>query len=148
MSLTTLKKQLLSVSGFLGLRPASAAAGDDEVAPALSGSNGGLLVEYPAGATAPLPTGAATEATLASIAELMPSPDLPTAITASDVTDLTTLANVGLLIGGAGDLAFRMTGAPSTTITLTVVAGQFVPGQFTRVMAATTATNIVGLARS
>ena len=97
-------------------------------------------------ATAALQTAANVIAT--TIAELLPSPTLPTAITAHDDTDLTALANVGVIIGGAGNLAFRMTGAPSTTVALAVVAGQFVPGQFTRIMAATTATNIVGLARS
>lgn len=109
---------------------------------AQAGANGGLAVEFASGATA-----LATEATMSAIAALLPSPTLPTAITASDATDLTSLVNVGVLVGGAGDLAFRLTGAPSTTVTLAVVAGQFVPGQFTRVMAATTATNLVGLGR-
>lgn len=70
----------------------------------------------------------------------------PTAITPSDATDLTTLASIGVTIGVAGNLAFRMAGAPSTTITLAVVAGQYIEGQFTRIMAATTATGIVGWA--
>jgi hypothetical protein len=140
MSLATLKSQLLAVSGFVGLRPASAAAGADEVAPALSGTNGGLLVEHPASTVA-------TEAKQDDIITALGIPTTHTAITKSDATDLTSLANVGVIIGGAGDLAYRCTGNPSTTVTLTVVAGQFIPGQFTRVMAATTATNIVGVAR-
>lgn len=91
-------------------------------------------------------TGSVT-ATTTALEALLAIPTKHTAITKSDSTDLTALANVGVLIGGAGDLAYRLTGAPTTTVTLAVVAGQFVPGQFTRVMAATTATGIVGVAR-
>jgi len=87
----------------------------------------------------------ATQTTLAAILAKLTTPTLHTAIVASDATDLTALANVGVIVGGAGNLAYRLTGAPSTTVTLAVVAGQFVPGAFARVMAATTATGIVGV---
>lgn len=63
------------------------------------------------------------------------------AVTASDSTDLT--GSIGLWIGGDGDLAVRFLGAPSTTVTFaSVTAGTIIPGNFTRVMAATTATGI------
>jgi len=66
------------------------------------------------------------------------------AVTASDSTDLTGAR--GLLVGGAGDLAVRMINDPSTTVTITgVVAGAILPLRVTRVMAATTATNITAL---
>jgi hypothetical protein len=73
------------------------------------------------------------------------SPTIWTAVAKSDSTDLTGLATKGLLVGGAGDIAVRLSGAPSTTVTQTVVAGQYLPGNFTRVMAATTATGITAL---
>ena len=72
-------------------------------------------------------------------------PTTATAITASDSTDVTATTAGGILVGGAGNLAVRTVGAPSTTVTIAVVAGQYVPVQCTRVMAATTATGIVGL---
>lgn len=66
------------------------------------------------------------------------------AVTASDSTDLTGAR--GLLVGGAGDVAVRMINAPDTTVTMTgVTAGAILPLRVTRVMAATTATNITAL---
>jgi len=66
------------------------------------------------------------------------------AVTKSDSTDLT--GTRGLLIGGAGDLAVRMVGNPTSTITITgVLAGAILPLRVSRVMAATTATNITAL---
>ena len=66
------------------------------------------------------------------------------AVTASDSTDLTGAR--GLLVGGAGNLAVRMINAPDTTVTITgVTAGAILPLRVTRVMAATTATNITAL---
>lgn len=63
------------------------------------------------------------------------------AVTASDSTDLTGVR--GLHIGGAGDVAVRMIGDPSTTVTIaSVAAGTILPIRVTRVMAATTATDI------
>lgn len=73
------------------------------------------------------------------------TPSTWTAVTPADATDLTALATKGLLVGVAGNIAVRTVGAPATTVTLAVVAGQYLPGQFTRVMAATTATGIVAL---
>lgn len=99
-------------------------------------ADGAQLVEIAGGAvTAP------------TLAALLASPTLHTPITKSDDTDVTAFANFGVYVGGAGELHYRLTGAPGTTVPLNVVAGQFVYGQFTRVMAATTATGIVGVSR-
>ena len=66
------------------------------------------------------------------------------AVTPSDSTDLTGVRS--LFVGGAGNVSVRMIGDPSTTVVLTgVVAGTILPLRVTRVMAATTATNITGL---
>jgi hypothetical protein len=128
-----------------------------------SDDNGSAMVNLAAGegiatdasvlaVSAQLPASLGAKAKTASFSvalatdSLLAPPTKPTAITASDETDLTALASIGVTIGVGGNLAFRMVGAPSTTITLAVYAGQFVYGQFTRVMAATTATGIVGWA--
>lgn len=64
------------------------------------------------------------------------------AVTPSDATDLTGC--IGLYVGGAGDVAARTLNAPATTVTFTAPpVGTFIPGNFTRVMAATTATNLL-----
>lgn len=65
-----------------------------------------------------------------------------TNITASDSTDLTGVRE--LRIGGAGNLSIRSIAQPGTTVTFAVTAGERVPVRVTRVMAATTATGIVG----
>lgn len=66
------------------------------------------------------------------------------AVTPSDSTDLT--GTRALFVGGAGNVAVRMVGDPAATVTLTgVVAGTILPVRVTRVMAATTATNITAL---
>ena len=66
------------------------------------------------------------------------------AVTPSNSTDLT--GTRGIYIGGGGDLAVRMVGDPTTTVTLTgVVAGTVLPLRVTRIMAATTATNITAI---
>lgn len=74
------------------------------------------------------------------------APSRATALTASDSTDITSVASVGISVGGDGDLVFRAAGAPTTTVTLPVVKGQFVWGRFARVMNSTTATGLVGWA--
>jgi len=66
------------------------------------------------------------------------------AVTASDATDLTGAR--ALYVGGAGDLALRCIHSPETTVTLVgVPVGSIIPVQVTRVMAASTATNIVAI---
>lgn len=62
--------------------------------------------------------------------------------TPSDATDLT--GSIGLYVGGTGNVSVRCLNAPDTTVVFaTVPAGSFIPGNFTRVMAATTATTIL-----
>jgi hypothetical protein len=64
------------------------------------------------------------------------------ACTPSDATDLT--GSVGLYIGGAGNVAVRTLNDSGTTVTFTAPpVGTFIPGNFTRVMAATTATLVL-----
>ncbi len=64
------------------------------------------------------------------------------AVTPSDSTDLT--GTIGLYVGGAGNVAVRTLNDPSTTVTFSSVpAGTFIPGNFTRVMEATTASSIL-----
>jgi hypothetical protein len=62
------------------------------------------------------------------------------ACTPSDTTDIT--GSIGLRIGGAGNVAFRCIDDPANTITIPAAAGEYIPGNFTRIMAATTATGI------
>lgn len=63
-------------------------------------------------------------------------------VTPSDATDLTGC--IGIYVGGTGNVAARAVGAPGTTVTFSAVpVGGFIPGTFTRVMAATTATLIL-----
>jgi hypothetical protein len=70
--------------------------------------------------------------------------DRVAAVTPSDATDLTGVR--GLYVGGSGDLAVRMVNNPSTTVTIaSVAAGTILPLRVTRVMAATTATDITAL---
>jgi hypothetical protein len=65
-----------------------------------------------------------------------------TTCTPSDATDLT--GSLGLYIGGTGAVAARTLNNSGATITFSAVpVGTFIPGNFTRVMAATTATLIL-----
>ena len=113
---------------------------------AVAGAAGGLAVEGVAGGTA-VPVSGTLTIDAASLASMLAAPPKHVAIVKSDDTDLTELANVGVYVGGDGNLAYRTVGDPTTTVTLPVLAGQFVWGQFTRVMAATTATGLVGVSR-
>lgn len=62
--------------------------------------------------------------------------------TPSDSTDIT--GSIGLYVGGSGNVSVRCLNAPDTTVVFaTVPAGTFIPGNFTRVMAATGATTIL-----
>ena len=65
------------------------------------------------------------------------------AVTKRDSTDITATATMGLWVGTAGDLVVKMKD-DSTAVTLKNVAnGTYVRGSFSRVMAATTAQDIV-----
>lgn len=62
--------------------------------------------------------------------------------TPSDSTDIT--GSIGLYVGGTGNVSVRTLNDSSTTVVFaTVPDGTFIPGNFTRVMAATTATTIL-----
>ena len=62
--------------------------------------------------------------------------------TPSDATDIT--GSIGLYVGGTGNVSARTFADSGTTVVFaTVPAGTFIPGNFTRVMAATTATTIL-----
>lgn len=148
---------IMNVRGAIALVRAYGVTDDDDgdssdvVAAMRQGAHGGVVVEGASGGE-PVPvSGTVTvdtttlETTLAAIQTLATTPTIPAQITPSDDTDTSTLTAKGLLVEVAGDLAIRGTGAPSTTVTITVVAGQYVPIQCSRVMAATTAT-VVGLA--
>ncbi len=71
-------------------------------------------------------------------------PNKTTTITPSDATDLSGIVSRGVFIGGSGNLVFKLS-ADTVAVTVPVTAGQFVAGNFLRVMAATTATNVVGI---
>lgn len=62
------------------------------------------------------------------------------ACTPSDSTDVT--GSIGIRVNGAGNVAFRCVGDPTTTVTIAATAGEYIPGNYTRIMAATTATGI------
>lgn len=69
------------------------------------------------------------------------------AITKSDATDLTSSKLRALWVGGAGDVTVIALNDGTTPQTLTaVLAGTLLPIAVVKVMAATTATNIIGLA--
>jgi hypothetical protein len=69
--------------------------------------------------------------------------DVIVAITPNDSTDLTGVR--GVYIGGTGNLAVRMINAPSTTVTIeNLPVGTILPIRITRVMAATTASALIG----
>lgn len=62
-------------------------------------------------------------------------------ITPSDTTPVST--TIGIRVGGAGTIVIK--NLDSTTVTLTVTAGEVLSGRFYIVMAASTATLLVGL---
>lgn len=63
-------------------------------------------------------------------------------ITPSDTTDLTGVRQLRIL--GGGSLSVRTVGEPDVTKTFDVADGEYVTCRVTRVMAATTATGVVG----
>ncbi len=109
----------------------------------------GVNTNLPASNANPLPMalGAADPGVVALLTALLP-PGSHTPVTPSDSTDVTAIATIGLRvtsIGGGASLTVRGKTTSSTSVTIPVVAGQYVYGQFSRVMAATTAT-VVALA--
>jgi hypothetical protein len=70
--------------------------------------------------------------------------DRVTLVTPSDATDLTGVR--GIMVGTSGTLVVRMVNAPDTSVTIpanAVVAGNIYPIRVTRIMAASTASEIV-----
>lgn len=65
------------------------------------------------------------------------------AVTKSDSTVLTTTR--ALFVGGAGNLSVVMAGDGATVVFTGVIAGTYLPIRVTKVLAATTATNITGV---
>ena len=61
--------------------------------------------------------------------------------TASDSTDIT--GSIGFRVGGSGNVVARTLNDPTTDVTFVgCVPGETIPGNFTRIMAATTATSL------
>lgn len=87
---------------------------------------------------------ASATATAASLL-LIQQPTRSAAVTKSDSTDITATATKGLWVGTAGDLSVKYAGDSAATTLKGVAAGTYVPGAFSRVMAATTAADIVSL---
>lgn len=75
---------------------------------------------------------------------LLAQPTVPTAVTPSDSTDLTTLATKGIFVsvplGVTTTVAFKLTGS-GTAVTLPLYASQYLPGAFSRVMSTNTTLN-------
>jgi len=65
------------------------------------------------------------------------------AVAKSDATDLTAIANKGLYVGTGGDMVVRAVGDVAAVTLKNVQDGSFIEGNFARVMAATTASDIV-----
>lgn len=86
----------------------------------------------------------ATQTTLAALKALADTPTTPTAITKSDDTVTTAITAKGIKVGGAGNLVVKGV-AGGDAVTYAAVAGDYFPCQVSRVMAATTATGLVGL---
>jgi hypothetical protein len=77
--------------------------------------------------------------------QLLKQPTLSVAVTASDATDLTATCTKGLWVGTGGNLSVKLAGDSAATTWKNVPAGTYVPGAYSRVMAATTAADVVCL---
>ncbi len=86
---------------------------------------------------------AAAQATQLTALNLLTMPKSTTAVTTSDSTDTTAYCGKGIWVGVGGDVAVKMLSDSSATTLKNIPSGSFVPGQFLRIMAATTATNII-----
>ena len=86
---------------------------------------------------------ATDDAQMAALILALSQPTKSYAITPSDSTDLSSTVTKGLVVSVAGTLSLKLSGDSSAT-SITVVAGQYLPGKVLRVMTATTAA-VVGL---
>lgn len=121
---------------------------------AQAGAHNGLVVEGVAGGVAVPVSGTVTAtvdvSTLAThvlqtaLNALAATPETPTAITPSDATDTSALTTKGIKVSGAGTLVVKALSG-GADVTYTAVAGDYFPCNVSRVMAASTATGIVGL---
>jgi len=84
-----------------------------------------------------------TIATDDTVSLKLTQPTTSAAVTASDSTVLA--CGKGLWVGTAGNLSLKLSGDSSAVTWSNVPSGMFVPGNVIRVMAATTATNVVCL---
>lgn len=108
-------------------------------------NNAGTDVAVGAGSTTMSGAIAVTIATDDTMFSAIKQPTKSVAVTPSDSTDLTGTATKGLWVGTAGNLSVKLSGDSSATTWKNVASGTYVPGNFIRVMAATTATDIVAL---
>ena len=75
----------------------------------------------------------------------MKQPTLSAAVTKSDSTDLAATCTKGVWVGTGGDLSVKLAGDSTATTWKNVPSGTYVPGAYSRVMAATTAADVVCL---
>ena len=145
MSLSNLKAMLAARAQALGLRPYDASATSDELTPALSGANGGLLVELynAAGAIATSALQSAANALLGYIAPGTHTVLLDTLIASADYepgVDFT------VVVGVAGVLQVK-TAAGEQLLLTAPVDGYVHPCLLSRVYksASNTATNVMAV---
>ena len=86
----------------------------------------------------------ATDADVKGVDTDLKDPTTSIAITPSDSTDLSATVTKGIWVGAGGNVALQLTGDSATTTLLNVPSGTFIPGRFKHIMAATTATSLVG----
>jgi len=77
--------------------------------------------------------------------DLLKQPTRSVAVTKSDATDLTATCTKGLWVGTTGDLSVKLAGDSTATTWKNVPNGTYIPGAYSRVMAATAAADIVCL---
>lgn len=68
-------------------------------------------------------------------------------VTKSDSTDLTGIANKGIYVGTGGDVVLLAVGDTVARTLKNIQDGTFIKGDFSRVMAATTASDMVAFGR-
>jgi len=122
----------LSTDGYQRLRVRTTGTKPDGSAADLPVASDGLSI----------PT---TNAALLALLSKCAPPTKGVAITPNDNTDITASATKYLWVGGKGTLVVKFAGDSTTTSIVIAIDGTWVPGEFSRVMTATTATNIVAL---
>lgn len=121
-------------------------AASDDSADILQSDGAGAALTSDATAQASLASilaGMATGALQSALNALVATPGTPTPIIKSDDTVTTSITAKGIWVGGAGDLVVK--GAAGGDARTIKVAAGYCPINCSRVMAATTATDLVGL---